>query len=419
MRILHTSDWHLGRSLEGRSRIDEQVEFIEELAGIAEDEGADLVLIAGDVFDAYNPSAEAEKLFFHGLELLSKKGQRGIVVIAGNHDSPERLSAVYPLAYHHGIVLLGLPNSCAMQGEINGERGIKVLKAGPGWLEVAAGECQHTCVILTLPYPSESRLGELLSDSIDEKVQRESYSRKVGAIFAELSNNFRDDTVNIAVSHLFIRGGKESESERQIQLVGGTCSVDPNSLPDKAHYVALGHLHRPQQVNQSPVPAYYSGSPIAYSFSEAGQTKAVFLVDAVPNREVEIKEIHLSSGRPLVRWTAKNGLKDVYKWCEEGRDSNAWIDLEVYTPAVLSQGEIQKIRELRPRVVNIRPVLPQTSEIVGEIKKTELSIDQVFRRFYERKTGGHKPDDALVKLFMELLISSDERDSGEGGTVEG
>lgn len=122
----------------------------------------------------------------------------------------------------------------------------------------------------------------------------------------------------------------------------------------------------------------------------------------------------------MVRWTAKNGLKDVYKWCEEGRDSNAWIDLEVYTPAVLSQGEIQKIRELRPRVVNIRPVLPQISEITGErINKTELPIDQLFRRFYERKTGGHKPDDALVKLFMELLISSDERGSGEGGTVEG
>ncbi len=109
MRILHTSDWHLGRTLEGRSRLEEQVMFIDELCGIVEAEAVDLVLIAGDVFDTVNPPAAAEELFYDALNRLADGGKRGIVVIAGNHDNPERLCAASPLAERNGIILYGLP----------------------------------------------------------------------------------------------------------------------------------------------------------------------------------------------------------------------------------------------------------------------------------------------------------------------
>jgi exonuclease SbcD len=99
VRILHTSDWHLGRALEGINRLDEQREFIDQLVEMAEDESIDLVLVAGDVFDTYNPSAVAEELYYDAVYRLSAKGQRGVVVIAGNHDNPDRLCAASPLAY--------------------------------------------------------------------------------------------------------------------------------------------------------------------------------------------------------------------------------------------------------------------------------------------------------------------------------
>ena len=111
MRILHTSDWHLGRSLEQISRIEEQKDFVDFLVKAVEEQAIDLVLIAGDIYDTYNPSAAAEELFYGAVERLNGKGRRAVVVIAGNHDNPERLCAASPLAYKNGIILLGYPGS--------------------------------------------------------------------------------------------------------------------------------------------------------------------------------------------------------------------------------------------------------------------------------------------------------------------
>ncbi len=120
MRILHTSDWHLGKCLEGYSRLEEQQQFIEELSTIADDNNVDMVLIAGDIYDNNNPSAAAEKLFYSSAKKLSLNGKRPIVIIAGNHDNPERLTAANPLAYEHGIIILGTPKSVAQVGKYKG-----------------------------------------------------------------------------------------------------------------------------------------------------------------------------------------------------------------------------------------------------------------------------------------------------------
>ena len=111
MRILHTSDWHLGRSLENISRIDEQRDFISCLTKIVEEEKIDMILVSGDVYDTNNPSTAAEELFYEAVDKLNGKGKRPVIVIAGNHDNPERLCAASPLAYKNGIILLGYPKS--------------------------------------------------------------------------------------------------------------------------------------------------------------------------------------------------------------------------------------------------------------------------------------------------------------------
>jgi exonuclease SbcD len=412
MRILHTSDWHLGKSLENINRMDEQEQFVDQLCDIAEQEKIDLVLVAGDVFDTYNPSSAAEELFYDAIDRLNCGGRRGVIVIAGNHDNPERLCAASPLAYKNGIILLGYPASDAGIYKIN--RGNVIVKeSGPGWLELHISNCEQNAVILTLPYPSEARLDQMLCSKLDESEIQEAYSDKIGSLFTALSKKFRDDTVNLVVSHIFMRGGRESDSERTLQ-VGGALTVDPAVLPENAHFAALGHLHRPQPVENASCPAFYSGSPLAYSFSETDYCKAVYIVDAVPGSKAVVKELYLSCGRPLRKWKAVDGIAQAIKWCEEGRDANAWIDLEVFTDRALTMEEQKKLRRLNPGIINIRPVIKsELMEFSDYENRENKKIDELFRDYYKYKTGMEISEE-LMGTFLDVLnIQAGEEDGGE------
>jgi exonuclease SbcD len=412
MRILHTSDWHLGKNLEQISRIEEQREFIDCICKTVEHQRIDLVLVAGDIFDTYNPSAVAEELFYQALDRLNGKGKRAVVVIAGNHDNPERLCAASPLAYKNGIILLGYPGSDAGKYTIESD-GIGIADSGPGWLELCVPGCDYHAVIITLPYPSESRLEEILSQQADEEVLQKAYSEKIASIFSSLGQKFRDDTVNLAVGHFFLRGGKESESERTLQ-VGGALTVDPGVLPSNAHFVALGHLHRPQEIRTAPCPAFYSGSPLAYSFSEAEHSKAVFIVDAVPGEKAQVSPLYLDCGKPLRRWIAEEGIGQAIKWCEEGRDSNAWVDLELVTDRVLTLEEQKALRSLHPGIINIRPRLKSEAvDIISPQSREGRKIDELFQDYYKYRTGTEISEE-LMEAFIEVLNDED----GEGGADE-
>ena len=391
MRVLHTGDWHFGRSLEGRSRLPEQEAFVDELARIAEEEAVDLVLVAGDVYDSVNPPAAAEQLYYEALTRLADGGRRAVAVIAGNHDHPERIAASAPLAVRSGIRLVGLPEARPL--------GIGIPRTG------------ETAVIAALPYPSESRLNELLAAEADERLLRAAYSERIGRLMAELASAFRPDAVNLAMSHLYVLGGVESDSERPIQ-VGGAYTVDPDALPAEAQYTALGHLHRPQRVAGRET-VRYSGSPLAYSFSEAGQAKSVVLFEAVPGRPVEPREVLLSAGRPLVRWIATGGLAEVWRWLDEGRDPRAWIDLEIHVTDLIAPDEIARLRKAHDGILHIRPVFPadREREDGGAAARDGLPVDELFRRFYAQKTGGAEPDEATMRLFLEL-VSGEAEDFG-------
>ena len=160
MRILHTADWHLGRSLEGNSRLSEQEEFIEELCEIVSNEDIDLILIAGDIFDSVNPPAKAEELFYYAIERLSNNGQRTVVGIAGNHDNPERLCAANPLAIHQGVYLLGMPADIPAQSRYGKHR---LIDRDISYLSYFSEKRNELVKLFALPYPSEMRLNELLT----------------------------------------------------------------------------------------------------------------------------------------------------------------------------------------------------------------------------------------------------------------
>jgi exonuclease SbcD len=400
LRVLHTADWHLGRTLEGRGRLDEQAAVLEEICELAEAEAADLVLIAGDVYDSVNPPAAAEELFYGTLERLSAAGRRAVVAIAGNHDSPDRLCAARSLAGRHGIALVGLPGET-----IPAAHGIR---SGPGWLEVAVPGCGGA-VVAALPYPSEMRLGRALRDTLDEPALQAAYSEQVGRLLARAAERFRPGTVHLVVGHVYAAGGIESDSERPIQ-VGGAYTVQASAFPADAQYVALGHLHRPQVI-AGPVPIRYSGTPLAYSFSEAGQAKGVVLVEVLPGRPAQARELPLSRGRPLVVWRAAEGIPQVRRWAEAGRDPGAWIDLELHVDAPLSAADIQGLRQLRAEFVHIRPVLPEQPGPAPAEARAGLPLDELFRLFYRRTTGGDVAP-AVARLFAELIAEGPEDEEG-------
>ncbi|MEK4039230.1 exonuclease SbcCD subunit D [Paenibacillus sp. FSL L8-0493] len=390
MRILHTGDWHLGRTLEGRSRQKEQEQFIDELVEIADFHKVDLIMMAGDVYDSVNPPAASEQLFYEAAARLSSGG-RPLVVIAGNHDQPERVSSVSPLVLRQGITLVGLPTSEPVT--------------------VHAARTGEIAKIAALPYPSEARLGELLAGDSGEEELRLAYSARVGKLMQLLGREFTPQTVNLAMSHIYVLGGVESDSERPIQ-VGGAYTVDPSALSCGAQYTALGHLHRAQRVKGEGM-IRYSGSPLAYSFSEAGQAKSVTLIDVAPGGEPTFEEIYLRCGRPLVRWSSTGGLQEVYNWLDEGRDASAFIDLEIRLSEAMSMNDIQRLRKSREGIIHIRPIYPQMELELEQISRSRMPVQELFRKFYQRQTGGAEPEDRLIELFLQL--TEEERQQPEEG----
>jgi len=384
---MHTADWHLGRTLEGRSRHEEQEQVLLEMCRIADDEQVDAIIMAGDVFDSVNPPAQSETLFYEIMEKMSAGGRRPIIVISGNHDSPERVEAASPLARTHNITLVGHPVRHAVKVGIP-----------------MAGEILN---IAALPYPSESRLHECFSEWNEEDLIRKAYDERVGYLLREHARAFQPDHVNIVMSHLFIAGGSESDSERPIQ-VGGAYTVTPSSLSVGSQYIALGHLHRPQTLNGFDAPARYSGSPLAYSFSEANQAKSVTIIDVEPGQAADVKEIFLSSGKPLVRWNAKNGLDEVLGWLEDGRDQGAWVDLEMTLKDALSIREIQQLRKLHNGIIHIRPLFINEETVEQKERLSSLPLETIFQRYYSRQTGGASPDQKLVDLFLDIVKEVDE-----------
>lgn len=402
MRILHTSDWHLGKLLEGYSRLEEQEEFLEELIQIAEEQQVDLIIIAGDIYDTGNPPARAEKLFYHGTRRLSKGGRRPILIIAGNHDHPERLTAASPLAYEQGIILLGTPKTVAEIGEYSH---YAIVDAGEGYVEIRCKE--EVVVAITIPYPSEKRLNEILSEAMEEEERQKSYSQKIGEILDTLSQKYREDTINIAAGHFFMMGGEGSDSERPIQL-GGSLAVEPKVLPKKAQYVALGHLHRPQKVRGCETTAIYSGSPIQYSKSEIHHPKCVYIVDIKAGVEPTIETVYLRNYKPIEVW-ACSSIEEALQRCEENRDKRVWVYLEIHTDRVLLQSEIKQMRKLKEDIVEIRPIFGEQEEAYIEEMEQEKSIQELFREFYVHQRQV-QPTEELIEIFLRVTMEKEEEE---------
>lgn len=400
MRILHTGDWHLGKNLEGQSRIEEQEQFLDDFVTLVEENDVDVILIAGDVYDTSNPPAKAEKLFYDTLKRVSKSGERLTVVIAGNHDNPERLVAAGPLAMDHGIIMVGTPKTIIQTGTYGQHR---VVDSGEGFVEVEVkGE---RAVILTVPFPSEKRLNEILYGDMDDDYERlESYGDRMQVLFDTLKTHYREDTINLLVSHLFVMGSAEGGSERSIQL-GGSYLVNSAVFPKEAQYIALGHVHKPQIVPGTKHKARYSGSPLHYNRNETNFMKQVLLVDVKAGEECTVTEIPLPVYKPIEVWKCDN-VDAAIKKCEEEKDRNCWVYLEITTDRFIREDEIKQMKELKKDILGIRPITSEKEEEQDRRTYTERPFDEIFKEFYKKERGVEVTEETLQMLLS--IIAGEE-----------
>lgn len=394
MKLLHTADWHLGKSIEGKSRLEEQELFLRDFIQAVEREKPDLIMIAGDVYDSPNPPAKAEKLFYDTLKQLSMNGERLTIVIAGNHDSPERLSAVMPLASDHGIIMAGTPKTIVPAGKYGK---CQVRDSGEGFIEIEIGN--EKAVVLLVPFPSEKRLDEVLYGGMDDDGARlKSYGERMKLLFDSLSVNFREDTINLVLSHLFVMNSVEGGSERSIQL-GGSYLVGGDVFPQKAQYIALGHIHKPQQVPGNSR-ARYSGAPLHYHKGEEAYEKQFLIIEVKVGQPCEIRSVPIVQYKPIECWNCKD-MDEALDKCRQNSQRECWVYMEIETGQVILEHEIKQLKLLKNDILEIRPVFRGQREEMKLPGWQDKSFHQLFQEFYLHERGTEVSKETLQTL-MEL-----------------
>lgn len=379
MRILHTGDWHVGKGLRGRSRAQEHRAVLAELAELARDREVDLVLIAGDLFDSAAPTAEAEKIVYDALVGLAATGAP-IVIVAGNHDNPQRLEAVRPLLELTRVHVAPAPARPNDGGVIR--------------VETRSGEA---ATIALLPFLSQRgivRADDLMRGEGSEHagLYADRAQRIVGALCADLPS----DTVNILLAHVMVHGGVLGGGERSAHTVFDY-SVPATAFPPSLHYAALGHLHRAQRLPGA-CPIWYCGSPLQLDFGETEDAKSLNLIEAEPGRPARTEQVALRGGRPLriLRGTPEQ-LSEL-----ASAALDAYLRVEVDSPP--GPGLADRIREMFPGAVDV-----QLTRRAGEARSSRPvpgGAPQELFAEYLRQRG--EDDPRLRALFAELLEEAHE-----------
>ena len=377
MKLLHTSDWHVGKAIRRASRADEHAEVLAEISQIAEREEVDLVIVAGDLFDSSAPTAESERIVYRALLDLAETGAQ-VAVIAGNHDNALRLQAVAPLLQLGRVHLVAKPT--------RPEDG--------GVIELIARDGAAVRLAM-LPFVSKRgivRARHLIANEAFENAQ--DYSERMRLLIARLCDSFRADTVNLLTAHAFVLGSEAGGGERPAHLVE-EYAVTAQSFPVTVSYGALGHLHRPQRVRPA---LHYCGSPLQLDFGEADQIKQVNIVTLEPGTPADVRSVRLTVGRPLRTLT---GTLD--ELSSMSTDDAAWLKVVVQGPG--RAGLAQTVRELLgPGVVDVRVESPGTVGRQRKLDHGSRSPQEVFDEYIEYEGI----EDARVSnLFRELLDGQD------------
>lgn len=406
MKILHTADWHIGKRLDNFSRMEEQRHVLSEICEIAEQENVDAVIVAGDLFDNFNPSSEATELLYSTLHRLSANGSRAVVAIAGNHDSPERIQVPDALARVCGIIFVGFPNTEVSKFCTQGK--VEVLRSDKGFIELSLPNTNFPLRIIHTPYANEQRLKTFLGMEDSEDALRDHLQHH----WQELADQYLDDKgFNLLTTHLYVmkKGDpnpeEEPEEERPILHIGGAQAIYTENFPKQVHYVALGHLHRYHRVDKNPT-VVYSSSPLAYSFSEANQSKYVILIEAEMGKLASYRAIELKSGKRLKRGKF-NSIDDAITWLREFPDD--LVELTIISDNYLEAADKKRLNEAHSGIVQIIPQIKRINEneTAAEIDLT-LSVEKLFQEYFKSKNKGQEPSEGLMEVLREVLGTEEE-----------
>lgn len=399
MRLLHTSDWHLGHTLKEVPRDHEHAAFLVWLGEACVREAPDVLVITGDVFDSATPPASAERMWFEFLAATRRAMPAlDIIAIAGNHDSPARLGAASAVLRELGVhVIGGLPR-------LRGERGAhEPLDLDRILIPVAGGRGLVAAVPFLRP--------------IDIPVDVEDPLATVyGEVVAAARQRRRAEQALVVLGHLYVTGAEPSYlSERRVSI-GGQESASLRLFPDDIDYVALGHMHRAQRVGRETI--RYAGAPIALSLDEAGYRHQVLVVDFAGGRVAEIRSLDVPQTIEIVR-IPKRGtapLADVLAQIEAlparlPGDDPARPYLEIVVALDRPEPRLRTTIEAaldgkRPRLVQLRAELSGDGAALGDRvvakRLAELDPRDVFTQLWAR-SHADPPSAAVLGAFDRLL----------------
>ncbi len=382
MRVLHTSDWHVGKKLGRYDRSDEHRDVIAEVVAIADEREVDLVLHSGDLFDRPLPPVDALNIALDGLVGLSRAGHRPVVVIAGNHDSPGFFDALAPFLRTVNI---------HMVGAIKRPDGGGVLD-----FDTPAGRA----VVSAFPFLREGRSFEVWEPP-EEHYKK--YADRLGAISAAYSTHASElagtDAVTFLVAHFLVGGAKvhghgAPRGERELHM-GEAYTATSESIPPGPQYVALGHIHAPQKVPGARVPAEYAGSLLELDFGEAGEQKRVVIVDVEPGLPAKVTSVPLAGGRRLLRprgpWDEVVGMDGVH---------DAYLDLTVET-AGPDPGLAERAFDEFDYVVKVRAEYPRLEADAASLGE-HRTLSELYRDYYVDAHEAEPPPE-LIAAFTEVL----------------
>lgn len=399
MKILHTADWHLGKRLDSFSRLEEQVLIMNEIVEIAEAQQVDLVIIAGDLFDNFNPSVEAIELFYRTLKRLSNNGKRPVIAISGNHDSPNFVDAPNPLARENGIILIGHPNAKITPFQLSD---FEISNSAEGFLELRLKNFDYPVRILHTPYANEIRLKQYLGENKEDAL-----NEILAENWKQLADEFCDKNgVNILTAHLYMnqRGGKvleEPEGEKPIKI-GNADMIFSDAIPHQIQYTALGHLHGFKNIGTDEKPVVYSSSPLCYSFSEAGQTKYILIIDAEPQRNISLETIELKQGKPLVRKSFYS-VENAVEWLNNNQ--NTLVELTLESETFIKADERKLLYQSHSGIVHLIPKVKNQELGTSDLREINLNqnIKDLFKDYFKSKNGNQEPNEEIINLFNEIL----------------
>jgi DNA repair protein SbcD/Mre11 len=376
VRLLHTSDWHLGRNFHRVSLLDAQRAFLDHLVKAVGEHHVDAVLVAGDVYDRAVPPLAAVRLFDDALHRLADAGVP-VVMTSGNHDSAPRLGVGAGLLSRAGVHLRTDPADCGT----------------PVLFEDAHGPV----AVYGLPYLEPALTGETLG------AERRSHT----AVLTAAMDRVRADlaaraagTRAVVLAHAFVTGGQGSDSERDIS-VGGVASV-PAAVFDGVHYAALGHLHGCQVLSHR---VRYSGSPLAYSFSEAAHRKSMWLIDLDGSGEITAERLHTPVPRPLAR--LRGTLDELLQEEAHERHREAWVEATL-TDAVRPAEPMARLADRFPHILHLafEPEGADGGPAGGYAQRMRgRSEQQIAEDFVAHVRGGREADPAETRLLREAFDS--------------